>query len=418
MDKKKLIQILGFILIVLVLAWLMWIMFWQPQDKPYIPGEQPGIDGRLPSIGEGTIPGVVDDGKVDLPDIDTEIIEKISDLSPKERQQVSDIADGGLTRVKRLTDNRIMDISGGENFNYYDTNDNKFYHLTADGEIQSLSDKNFYNVEKVNWADSGNKAIMEYPDGSNILYDFNTGKQNTLPKQMSEFDFSDNENQIAFKWLSDFDFEEDNWLGISSPDGSSVNFIEPMGNNHSDVQVEWSPNSQMVATFREVQGFGEQHIYFVGLHGENFKYLRVPGTQFTGKWMPDGKQILYDVHSDRNGFRPSLWITRADGENIGVGNTPLGLETWVEKCTTSGNSLYCAVPEELPEGAGYVPEVADNISDLIYKIDLETGAKKLLAKPVGNYGGYTVDQIVVSDDGSILYFVDKATGALHSIKLK
>ena len=83
-----------------------------------------------------------------------------------------------------------------------------------------------------------------------------------------------------------------------------------------------------------------------------------------------------------------------------------------------GTTAYCAVPESLPEGAGYVPEVADNTPDLIYKIDLTTGAKTLLARPTGDRNNYTVEQLMVSSDGSVLYFVDKQTGRLYSIKLK
>jgi len=61
--------------------------------------------------------------------------------------------------------------------------------------------------------------------------------------------------------------------------------------------------------------------------------------------------------------------------------------------------------------------VANNIPDQFYKIDLNTGAKTLLAKPVGDLSQYSASQVMVSDDGSTLYFVDKATGKLYSINL-
>jgi hypothetical protein len=160
------------------------------------------------------------------------------------------------------------------------------------------------------------------------------------------------------------------------------------------------------------------NVYLIGQYGENFKTLQVRGRGFSGEWLPDGQHLLYSVYSDDTGTRPTLWITRADGENIGQNNRPLGLQTWVDKCTFTASSAYCAVPESLPEGVGYVPEVADGIPDIFYKIDLKTGAKTLLGRPTGDRSGYTASQLMVTADEDKLYFIDKQTGNLYDINLK
>ena len=82
---------------------------------------------------------------------------------------------------------------------YYNANDGKFYHLTSDGQIKEMSEQTFYNVNKVTWANNTDKAVLEYPDSSKIVYDFDKQKQTTLPKHWEEFSFSPDGGQIAAK---------------------------------------------------------------------------------------------------------------------------------------------------------------------------------------------------------------------------
>lgn len=421
MDKKKLIQIIGFIFIVVILTWVMWLFFWR--EAPVEPGitiEPPGTVGGLPGIDVGAPTGVVIDPVTGLPvsSITTEPIDIGTTQPTTPGYQIDDKALGGLTSVDSLTSARIKNLQlvPGDDMNFYNEQDNKFYRLTKAGDIEAISDKQFYNVDMVSWSPDGNSAILEYPDSSNIYYDFATDKQVTLPQQMTEFKFDQAGDKVGFKWMSEL--ANDDWLGVANPDGSEIKFVEPMNSATEDVQVGWSPSGQVVALYREGTGLNSMDIYFIGQYGENFKSLTVQGRGFEGKWLPDGKHLLYQVYSDNTGSRPSLWLTRADGDNIGLNNNPLGLNTWIDKCTITGTSAYCAVPESLPEGAAYVPEVADNIPDLFYKIDLTTGAKTLLARPVGDRQSYTAQQLVVSDDESVLYFIDKQTGRLYSLNLK
>ncbi len=426
MSKRKIIQITIFILITAFFAYALWWMFWrQPPAEQLVNvnGELVPLS-KLPQINEGLPPGVVINSETGLPEIVNQPVNAPLNIAPPpvnapSLPSFSEIARGGLTRANLVVTNKVKGTflaQDGQTLNFYNSSDNKFYRLGPDGKAVPLSDKKFFNVESVSWSPAGDKAILEYPDGSNIFYDFTTNKQVTLPKQMTEFDFDRGAQRIAFKWNSTV--ERDNWLGVSAPDGSSLKFVEPMGENGRFVQVNWSPTGQIIATYRESSGLNSEKVFFIGLHGENFKLLPVRGHGFKGKWLDDGKHLLYSTYSQDTGSRPNLWITRADPGNIGLNNSSLNIQTWVDKCTMQGTTAYCAVPESLPEGAGYVPEVADNIPDLIYKIDLTTGAKTLLARPTGDRNNYTVEQLMVSSDGSVLYFVDKQTGRLYSIKLK
>jgi hypothetical protein len=111
-----------------------------------------------------------------------------------------------------------------------------------------------------------------------------------------------------------------------------------------------------------------------------------------------------------------LWLVAAEGENIGNGRKSLGIETWADKCVFANNvELYCGVPNNLPEGSGWLPDLAATTNDTLYKINTITGVKKVIAVPDGEYN---ITEPIVSDDQRYLYFTNKETGFLHKINLK
>ncbi|GAF84313.1 unnamed protein product, partial [marine sediment metagenome] len=302
----------------------------------------------------------------------------------------------------------------GSDLQYYNQKDEKFYRITKDGQITPLSDKAFHQVQSIVWSPNKDKAILEYPDGANIIYNFTTNKQITLPKHWKDFDFSSNGQQIVMKSMG---LDPDNrWLAVVSDDGSKARRIEALGDKDATVYPSWSPNNQSIAMYTKGVGFDRQEIFFVGLHNENFKSAIIEGRGFEPRWSPKGDRLLYSVYSSQTDLKPSLWIVNAQGENIGTGRKSLRVETWANKCTFADNiNLYCAVPENLEEGAGLFPEMAKNTSDRLYKIDIRTGLKKLVAIPDD---WYNMSNLIISDNGYYLYFTDETTGRLHKIRLK
>ena len=111
-----------------------------------------------------------------------------------------------------------------------------------------------------------------------------------------------------------------------------------------------------------------------------------------------------------------MWVVDANTDTIGQNRGSIDLQTWASKCTFASNSeVYCAVPNDLPQGAGLYPELADKTKDSLYKIDLSTGSKKLIAVPDGSYN---ISQIMVPDNQDYLYFTDKFSGSIYKVKLK
>ena len=406
MDKKRIIFTIAFIIVTIALGYLLYRVFFAkekvPTEVPIGVGLPPGV---LPSAEEGVItPGVTPRPGV-LPTAE--------ELAYEYTGPVFD--DYEPYPIKTLVEAPILDpkINRAGIANFYNQSDGKFYRLDSDGKPQTLSDEVFYNVEAVTWSPTKNESIIEYPDGSNIYYNFDTGQQSTLPKHWEEFSFSPLGDKIASKSMGLA--EENRWLVTSDPEGKNVSLIEPMGNNADRVTMDWSPNKQVVALSRtgEALGADRQEVLFVGLHGENFRSMIIEGRDFREKWSPTGQKMLYSVYSIRNNFQPELWIVNAEGDNIGSGRKLLNLATWADKCTFADDRfVYCAVPSETKMGAGLAPGLTDYTDDLLYKIDTKTGIKKEI--PLDGY--HTIDELFIGEDNT-LFFTDKNQIGLFNMPL-
>jgi WD40 repeat protein len=407
---KKIIFLLAFAIIVLILGYSLYALFFKS------PAE---IINNNQEISTTTKTG-------GLPIAETGAPEKykpqsqnglIPDSTTNNRQEEGpgDVARGGKTQTSELTADAVAGItSSGFSAQYYNKTDEKFYKLDDDGKITALSDKVFHSVEKITWSPDKNKAILEYPDGANIIYDFSTNKQITLPAHWKDFSFSPDGKNIVLKSMGT---DPDNrWLAIINEDGTKAKKIESLGEKDSTIYPSWSPNNQTVAMYTEGIDFDRQEVFFIGLNGENFKSMVVEGRNLKHKWSPGGDKLLYSVYSAKNDMKPMLWLDNAKGDYIGSGRKNLNIETWADKCVFADNiNIYCAVPNNLEEGAGLFPELAENTSDKLYLINSQTGLKKLIAVPDENHN---IANPNISKDGRYLYFTDKNTEKLYKINLK
>jgi len=405
--NKKIILIISFVIIVIVLGYGIYALFFKPAPEEIpTPTDQisTSTPGGLPSsnIGPGQIIETTD-GKPLPTDVDKPVI--------------SPVAKGGLTQTTALNESPSLGASlsrDGSNLQYYNQEDGKFYKIDSNGQITALSDKVFNDVDTIAWSPNKNKAILEYPDGANILYNFSNDEQVTLPAHWKEFDFSPSGNKIIMKSVG---LDPSNrWLAIANEDGSNTIPLEPIGLKDNSIYPSWSPNNQIVAMYTEGVDLDRQEVFFLGLNNENFKSTVVEGRGFQPQWSPKGDKLLYSVYSSKNDLKPMLWVVSAQGDNIGQNRKSLNINTWADKCVFENNTeVYCAVPTSLEEGTGLFPELAANTVDQLYKIDLNTGLKKLIAIPDGDYN---MSNIILTDNSSYLYFTDTATKRIYKIQLK
>ena len=406
---KKIFLILGFIAIVFILGYFIYSLFFAPTITPPAgqgPAATTTAGGGLPQAGKGA-------GQIVKPGGGDGLLPSGGETE----KTPSQIANGDLTKTTSINDRAGLGATlgpDGSDLRYYDQGDGKFYRVDDSGNTSLLNDGVFHSVQKIVWSPDKNKAILEYPDGANIIYDFSNNKQITLQKHWKDFYFSPDGKQIVLKSMGNN--PDNSWLAVINDDASKVRAIEALGDKDATVYPSWSPNNQMIAMYTEGVDFDRQEVFFVGLNNENFKSTIVEGRGFQPKWAPEGDRLLYSVYSSANDYKPLLWIVNANGDSIGSGRKNLSLETWADKCTfTKATELYCAVPENLEQGAGMMPELAKTTKDNLYKIDTQTGLKKLVAVPNGSFN---MSNLIVSQNGDNLYFTDETTKKLYKIQLK
>ncbi len=408
---KKILVATGFLLSVFGFGIALYFTFFRP--TPPEPTVNPTTGGTgtgtgLPTSGAGTGTGTGGTGT--------------STTTTGELPEASTVARGGVTVVTELTTSSVEAIgqaSDGSSVNFYDPRDGKFYTIDAEGNIVPLSNKSFPNAESVDWNKDGEKAVIEFPDGSNVVYDFASEQQTTLPSHWEEFDFSPVRDEILAKSIA---LDPNNrYLVVTSDDGSNVKAIQSLSNNEEKVTVSWSPNDQVIA-FADTAadagdgGLARKIIVPVGKSGENYKGLAVEGLGFIPLWSPDGKRLLYSVAGDYSDNKPLLWIVDATASTMGDDRHSLALNTWADKCAFASSSIaYCAVPQNLPVNSGLQRSLADDLPDVLYKIDLNTSGVSLVAIPDSTM---SMQNLEVAADGSVLYFQNASTGKLSVIHLK
>ncbi|MCK5212058.1 hypothetical protein KAJ89_05135, partial [Candidatus Parcubacteria bacterium] len=125
----KILAIVGFALIVIIMAWLLYFLFLRPSFSTKVPDgitTTTPIAGGLPSAKEGK-GQIIDPSKEgQLPGQGTSV----------PGTKVSPIARGGITKTTELRDTPSLGAtldSKGSDIQFFDPNTNKFYRLDKDG---------------------------------------------------------------------------------------------------------------------------------------------------------------------------------------------------------------------------------------------------------------------------------------------
>lgn len=416
---KKIFLIIGFLAVVIFVGYLLWSFFFKGIAAPTTeePAGTSTTEG-LPSAGPGGANvGTTSTGINGLPTTTGQVTPSIggTGTSASANGTIDDRAVGGVTKTTLVNETPSVGTTINKNgqVQYYDSADGKFYKIDSNGKKIALSDKVFYSVSNVTWSSNSDKAVLEYPDGSNVLYNFSTQKQVTLPTHWKDFSFSPDGDKLISKSIG---IDSDNrYFVVSNDDGSSAKAVEKIGNNDATTYSTWSPNNQIVAMYTEGVDANRQEVYFIGLNDENFKSTVIEGRGLQYQWSTNGDKLLYSVYNSNDNSNPRLWIVDSTSDTIGQNRKSFSLQTWASKCTfASDTEVYCAVPNSLPEGSGLFPELADQTEDSLYKIDLTTGTQKLIAIPNGSYN---ISKVMVTDDQKSLYFTDKFSGSIYKVNL-
>lgn len=412
---KRILQIVGFVAAAIAAGFAVYFLFFGSPTEDLLNGNvNAGPGGGLPNTnGITNRPTTNENTNGSLPLTN----------SPTNIGNPDEVASGGGTVSTPLVPTSVTGLTigpSGTTLQYYDKGRGQFFSMTADGRTkQLLTSATFASVQNLTWSPDGRRVIMEFPDRTKVLYDFVTKQQVTLPEELEDFSFSPDSSKMSFKFLGAT--TDDQWLAVSNPDGSGAQVIEDIGDKAPFVDASWSPNQQVIATFAHSVGTSQQEVIFIGQYGENFKSLTVNGRGFTSQWSPSGEQLLYSTYDATTNYNPMLSVTLANGDRIGESNQSLNIQTWPDKCVFNGTgSVLCGVPTALPSGAGIQRQLADNVPDDLYEINLNTGTSRLLAQPLSSDGTthYSITNPRLSETGDQLFFIDGTTGKLLSLRLR
>jgi len=366
-----------------------------------VPGGTPTAGG-LPSAGAGVpfVPGSV-----------------VTPTGPG-GLQISPVANGGLTSTTTLTTSAVKSptVSANGNVSYYNPGDGKFYTIDANGNAKAMSDAKFPSASNVTFDNGGKVAAIEFPDGSNVVYNFDTATQSTLPAHWEGFSFSNDGDTIASKSVATDPSARS--LVISTADGSSATPIAALGTNQDKVTVEMSPDGSIVGFSATgsvaTSTFGQNSIYLIGKDGQDAGVLFVSGSNFTPQWAPDSAHLIYSVADASQDYRATLWYADKDGDQVTGTRKQIPLMTLASKCTFANSStLYCAVPTSMPAGGGSSASLITAFDNL-YKVDLTTLKTSLVATPAVSM---KMTNLSISPAGDLLFFSD-SSGRLNSLRLK
>jgi len=415
---KKILLIIAFILVTFIIGFVLYYVFFRPFIAPAPPVVTPPINA--PVTGLPTIPPALNlpplIPTINIPPGIRPEIPTIPPTAPIVGPEISFQARGGITSfetIVRTPSQSPVLATNGNDLIYYDGQMGFFYTVTPTGEKKLFTDQPFKNVSNAVWSPNRQKVILEYPDGSNLIYDLNQKKSVTLPAHWKDFVFSNDGKQIAFKDMK-LDLEN-RYLAVADTNGGSYKPIEQIGDKDADVFVTWSPTNDYIAMYRESLDGDRSDVYPIGFNGENYQKLTVEGRDLRYVWAPSGNKLLYSAFNSVSNYNPTLWVVNSSPDLLGTGKNSLGIQTWADKCTfASENEIYCAVPESLPSGTGFLPDLASTTPDNFYKINVATGAKEVLAQPIFPT---TVSKLIISEDGKTLYWLDKNTNLINKMDL-
>ena len=396
LSVKRLLVLFIFLVTAVLLGFGLWYVFFRPVSLTTETPALPEASYALPRAGNSSGTNILITAPGSLPQAG------YSQTITEEKNQPKEKADGLQTTLIAQNITRPISVSPQNQgvVRYYDESEGKFYYALPDGGKAAISEKVFFHVKDVAWGKRSDKAILSFPDGSKLFYDFTNDVQASLPSYWEDIEFSPQDEQIVAKSLGRS--RSNRFLITANPDGTESKAIEELGDNQSKVQVSWSPNDHVIAFSHTGDPIGQDReaVLLIGKEHENFQSLITDGRGFIPNWSPSGNILAYSVYKSTTGYRPLLWVSGAASNNVNAGRSNFNLFTWADKCAwQSERTLICGVPIELGEGAALQRELFDTGPDVLYRIDITTGRVTVLGPIEGN--GAVKDITIDPGDTSI-----------------
>lgn len=165
---KFILKVIGFITACILIALAIYFTFFHRATTVTIEngGTTSGTTGGLPTANNGT-------GGTSGSSSGSSSGNGSTSLPP------SKVANGGNTITTLLTNTKVLSptVTASGSVAYYDPADGKFYTMTPTETSPRSPSKRSPKRQSVTFDTGATEAVIEYPDGSNVVYNFDTANK-------------------------------------------------------------------------------------------------------------------------------------------------------------------------------------------------------------------------------------------------
>lgn len=283
--------------------------------------------------------------------------------------------------------------------------------LTSDfsGQTQQkISNLTILGMTEAFWSPAKDRAAVFYLDQETLRGFLHIGTSSVaiLPQDVKSFSWSPDGKSLIYALI------KDNKLNLITADSSGKNQKTTYSTPLYDAQIDWV-TADKISFQTAPSGLAIGHIFSLSRSSGAFNKIAGPLYGLTSLWSPDGTKVLL---STTNSKGKDLKTTIIDSTGkIGPG---LNIKTLAEKCAwINSKEIYCAVPRIIfPETTWPDDYLRGKInpSDSILYINLD----KKEQREVLEKQSFDIANLLVSKNKDYLFFVDRNTGSLWSLKLK
>jgi hypothetical protein len=399
---KRTIYIIIGVLILIIIGILLWQNFASPPETPRTPSDTKPISGNIPRFPVGdTIDTPFGDGLDTTSGID-ERDDPEAGLPPEERTllQLTDFSTVAPSLNKK--DDKIF---------FYKKDGGDLFSSDFDGKSQEkLSNITILGMTEALWSPERDRAAIFYLDEETIkgFLLIGTSSVAVLPTNIKSFSWSPRGSLLAYLT------EKNEELALTTTDLSGKNARTIFSTPILDAHIAWA-DADTIAFQTAPSGLAEGFLFGYSRSSGNFSKILGPRIGLISLFSPDGKRILISTSSN-GGKQVALTIHNTSGTEL----FKTGLATIPQKCAWAGDErLYCAVPRGLERSVLWPDDYLRgelNTDDRIVLIDLKNKETRTVFSD--DAYGFDMSNLVVTEDETHLFFVNRWDGTLWRLRLK
>lgn len=321
-------------------------------------------------------------------------------------------------RISRLTDDGALAFilsEEGTSIFYYAKNGQVFEVDLTGKNKKSISETILPGLKDVSWSPNKSIVLSEFRNGENkkfSFFDYLEKKGGSLSQNIRSVIWQNNE-RILYAYQ---DSPSKSGLFVSNFNGSDWKKLTDLENPEQKISLV--PRSGLFSFWNNPDGNVETKFFSVSPLSPEKNLL------FSGKfgadylWSPKGNKVLVSYSNGQGGRKIKLGIMGPKGDNF----QELGIPTFVSKCAWSkdGETVYYALPGSIPDNV-VLPNDYNNgkvlTADTFWKINLKDGKRTRLLEVSEIEKEVDADKLLLSEDESLLFFINRRDENLYKIAL-